>query len=269
MAGLLEGKVGIIANLSERHGYPWGIAQACQREGARLVFGYQERFAKHVEELAAGVPGSLRFPLELGAEGQDEQLAAAMDLVRRECGGLDFVIHTAAFAPPAAMMGRFADTERGHFQMALDVSAYSFLALVRAAEPLFRERDGGSAIALTYYGGEKVVLGYKVMGVAKAALDTIGRYLAVELGPSGIRVNLLSLGAQRTVAARGIPGFMDMLRKAGEMAPLRTTIETSDAGNAAVFLCSDWGRYVTGEILHVDAGYHALGMWAPGEGGGT
>ncbi len=264
MPGLLEGKVGIIANLSERHGYPWGIAQACLREGARLAFGYQERFARHVEELAADVPGALRFPLEFGSDGQDDQLTAAMDLVRRECGGLDFVVHTAAFAPPAAMMGRFTDTERAHFQTALDVSAYSFLALVRAAEPLFKERGGGSAVALTYYGGEKVVLGYKVMGIAKAALDSVGRYLAAELGPEKIRVNLLSLGPQRTVAARGIPGFMDLLRKAGETAPLRTNIEPIDGGNAAVFLCSDLGRFVTGEILHVDSGYNVLGMWAPG-----
>ena len=261
MPGLLDGKVGLIANLSEKHGYPWGIAQACHREGALLVFGYQERFATHVEELSKEVPGSLRFPLELGAAAQDQQLQDAMALVRRECGGLDFVVHTAAFAPPAAMMGRFTDTERGHFQTALDVSAYSFLALVRAAEPLLNERGGGTAVALTYYGGEKVVLGYKVMGVAKAALDSIGRYLAAELGPEKIRVNLLSLGTQRTVAARGIPGFMDMLRKMGEASPLQTNIETIDAGNAAVYLVSDWGRYVTGETLHVDSGYNTLGMW--------
>jgi enoyl-[acyl-carrier protein] reductase I len=265
MPGLLEGKVGVIANLSERHGYPWGIAQACAREGARLVVGYQERFARHVEELSADLPHSLRFPLEFGAPDQDAQIGAAMDLVKRECGGLDFVIHTAAFAPPAAMMGRFADTERAHFQTALDVSAYSFLALVRAAEPLLVARGGGTALAMTYYGGEKVTLGYKVMGIAKGALDNIGRYLAAELGPEKIRVNMLSLGVQRTVAARGIPGFLDMMRKAGEAAPLRTTIETIDAGNAAVFLCSDWGRYITGEILHVDAGYSILGMWQPPE----
>lgn len=265
MPGLLDGKVGIIANLSEKHGYPWGIAQACHREGARLVFGYQERFASHVEQLSADVPGSLRFPLELGAPGQDAQLADAMALVKRECGGLDFVIHTAGYAPPAAMMGRFTDTEREHFQTALDISAYSFLALTRAAEPLLKERGGGAAIALTYYGGEKVVAGYKVMGVAKAALDTIGRYLAAELGSDKIRVNLLSLGPQRTVAARGIPGFMDMLRKMGEASPMRTNIETIDAGNAAVFLVSEWGRFVTGEILHVDSGYNTLGMWMTSE----
>lgn len=273
MPGLLEGKVGVIANLSEKHGYPWGITQACVREGARLAFGYQERFARHVEDLTAEIPGAVRFPLEFGTPSQDDQIQAAMDLMRREHGGLDFVVHTAAFAPPAAMMGRITDTPRADFQTALDVSAYSFLALVRGAEPLLKERGGGTALALTYYGGEKVVLGYKVMGVAKATLDTIGRYLAAELGPEGIRVNLLSLGPQRTVAARGIPGFMDMLRKAGEGTPLRTNIETIDAGNATVFLCSDWGRYVTGEILHVDSGYNILGMWqapdaAPGGAGG-
>ncbi|MGI8423698.1 MAG: enoyl-ACP reductase FabI [Chloroflexota bacterium] len=263
MPGLLDGKVGLIANLSEKHGYPWGIAQACHREGARLAFGFQERFASHVEDLSKEVPGSIRFPLEMGSDATDQQMQDAMALVKREYGGLDFVVHTAAFAPPAAMLGRFTDTERAHFQIALDVSAYSFLQLARAAEPLFKERGGGSAIALTYYGGEKVVLGYKVMGVAKAALDTVGKYLAAELGPEKIRVNLLSLGPQRTVAARGIPGFMDMLRKMGESAPLQTNIDTIDAGNAAVFLASDLGRFITGEILHVDSGYNVLGMWNP------
>jgi enoyl-[acyl-carrier protein] reductase I len=263
MPGLLEGKIGLIANLSEKHGYPWGITQACHREGARLAFGYQERFASHVEELSKEIPGSIRFPLEFGSDATEQQMQDAMARTKQELGGLDFVVHTAAFAPPAAMLGRITDTERAHYLTAMDVSAYSFLQVVRAAEPLFKERGGGSALALTYYGGEKVVLGYKVMGVAKAALDSIGRYLAAELGPSRIRVNLLSLGAQRTVAARGIPGFMEMLRKAGETAPLQTNIETIDAGNAAVFLVSDLGRYVTGEILHVDAGYNILGMWKP------
>ena len=263
MAGLLQDKVGLIANLSEKHGYPWGIAQACHREGAKLAFGFQERFATHVEELSKEVPGSIRFPLEMGSDATEQQMQDAMALTKKELGGLDFVVHTAAFAPPAAMLGRVTDTNRSHFLAALDISAFSFLQLVRAAEPLLKERGGGSALALTYYGGEKVVLGYKVMGIAKAALDSIGKYLAAELGPSKIRVNLLSLGAQRTVAARGIPGFMEMLRKAGEASPLQTNIETIDAGNAAVFLASDLGRYITGEILHVDAGYNILGMWRP------
>ena len=262
MPGLLDGKVGLIANLSEKHGYPWGIAQACAREGARLAFGYQERFARHVEELSAEVPGSIRLPIDFGADSTDDVLKSAMDQIKSQLGGLDFVIHPAAFAPPTAMMGRVTDTERAHFQTAMDVSAYSFLQLVRAAEPLFKERGGGSAVGLTYYGGEKVVPGYKIMGVAKAALDTIGKYLAAELGPEKIRVNLLSLGPQRTVAARGIPGFMDMFRKMADAAPLQTNIETIDAGNAAVFLVSDLGRYVTGEILHVDSGYNVLGMWS-------
>jgi enoyl-[acyl-carrier protein] reductase I len=261
MPGLLEGKVGAICNLSERHGYPWGIAQACLREGARLAFGYQERFASHVEELTKDIPDAIRFPLELGTDTQDEQIAAAADLWLREFGGLDFLVHTAAYGPPAALMGRVTDTARADFMMALDVSAYSLLALTRAAEPLFEARGGGSVMGLTYYGGEKVVLGYKIVGVAKAALDSIGQYLAAELGPKNIRVNLLSMGAQRTVAARGIPGFMQMLRMAGERSPLRRNVETSDAGNAAVFLASDMGRNITGEILHVDAGYNILGAY--------
>ncbi|HEX2033590.1 MAG TPA: SDR family oxidoreductase [Chloroflexota bacterium] len=264
MPGLLEGKFGLIATLSERHGYPWGIARACLREGARLAFAHQARFASHVQDLTAEIPGAVRFQLDLGAPDTDEQLGRGMTTLEQEFGGLDFVVHTPAFAPPAAMMGRITDTTRQDFLTALDVSAYSLLALTRAAEPLFKRRGGGSVVGCTYYGGEKVVLGYKVMGVAKAALDSISRYLAAELGPDNIRVNLLSLGPQRTVAARGIPGFMDMLRLAGQMSPLQRNIDTEDAGNAAVFLCSEWGRNVTGEILHVDCGYNILGFWHPG-----
>lgn len=257
MPGLLDGKFGLIATLSERHSYSWGIAQACLREGARLAFAHQDRYATHVADLTEGVPGALRLPLDVA---DDQQIARTFEQVEHQFGGLDFLIHTPAFAPPGALMGRLTDTSRPDFQLALDVSAYSLLALTRAAEPLFKKRGAGSVVGLTYYGGEKVVLGYKVMGIAKAALDSIGRYLAAELGPANIRVNLLSLGSQRTIAARGIPGFLDMYNAASQRAPLRRNIETADAGNAAVFLCSDWGRNVTGEILHVDAGYNTLGI---------
>jgi enoyl-[acyl-carrier protein] reductase I len=153
------------------------------------------------------------------------------------------------------------DTTREDFQMTMNGSAYSLLALTRAAEPLLLERGGGSVLAITYYGGEKVVLGYKIMGVAKAALDSVGRYLAAELGPANIRVNLLSLGPLRTMAARGIPGFLGFRHYTERAAPLRRNIDTDDAGNAAVFLCSDLARNVTGEILHVDSGFNTLGMW--------
>jgi enoyl-[acyl-carrier protein] reductase I len=264
MPGLLEGKLGVVANMSERHGYPWGITQALVREGARLAFGYQDRFASQVEDLTRDVPGAIRFPLDLGRDTTDQQIADAFALVDREFGGLDFLIHTPAFAPPAAMLGRVADTTRADFFTALDVSAYSLLAFTRAAEPLFKKRGGGAVVGLTYFGGEKVVPGYKVMGVAKAALDTIGRYLAAELGPDNIRVNLLSLGPARTVASRGIPGFIDMYKEMGRRTPLRRNMEVDDAGNAAVFLVSDWGRSVTGEILHVDCGYNTLGFWEAG-----
>jgi enoyl-[acyl-carrier protein] reductase I len=256
MPGLLAGKFGVITGLSERHGNAWGITQACLREGARLAFTHEERYARHAEQLTADIPGAIRVPLDVT---NDEQIARAFDQVDRQFGGLDFLIHSIAGGAGAALLGRVTDTSRADFHFTIDVSAYSLLALTRAAEPLFKRRGGGSVVALTYYGGEKVVLGYKIMGVCKAALDSIGRYLAAELGPDNIRVNLLSLGPVRTMAARGIPGFTDMLHLAEQRAPLRRNIDTSDVGNAAVFLCSDWARNVTGEILHVDGGFHAMG----------
>ena len=259
MPGLLEGKIGFIAGLSEQHSVAWGVAQACRREGARLAFTFQERFARQAQDLAAGIPGAL--PLVLDDASDDHLIAPVIERVVGEFGGLDFLVHSIGFAPRAALAGRVTDTTRDDFRLTLDGSAYSLLALTRAAEPLFKRRGGGSVVAMTYYGGEKVVLGYKIMGVAKAALDSLARYLAAELGPDNIRVNLLSLGPLRTMAARGIPGFLAMRHYAERVAPLRRNIETDDAGNAAVFLCSDRARNVTGEILHVDSGYNTLGLW--------
>jgi enoyl-[acyl-carrier protein] reductase I len=258
MAGLLEGKVGLIAGLSNKYGVAWGVTQACAREGARLAFSHQERYARQAEELTADIAGSIRVCINDASD--DALLAPAFAQIDRELGGLDFLIHSIAFAAPKALEGRVTDTSREDFRAALDASAYSLLSLTRAAEPLFKKRGGGSVVAMTYYGGEKVVLGYKIMGVAKATLDSIGRYLAAELGPDHIRVNLLSLGPLRTMAARGIPGFLGMYHEAPNRAPLRRNIATEDAGNAAVFLCSDLGANITGEILHVDAGYNIVGL---------
>jgi enoyl-[acyl-carrier protein] reductase I len=263
MSGLLEGKLGLIAGLSNKYGVAWGITQACLREGARLAFTHQARYARQAQELTAEIPRALLVQLDNAAE--DDQVSQAYAQIDREFGGLDFLIHAIAFAPPSVFERRFVEASLDDFRIAMESSAYSLLALARGALPLFRRRGGGSVVAMTYYGGEKVVLGYKIMGVAKAALDSIGRYLAVDLGPDNVRVNLLSLGPLRTMSARGIPGFMTMLHAAGERAPLRRNIDMEDAGNAAVFLCSDWGRNITGEILHVDAGYNVLGMWETGE----
>jgi enoyl-[acyl-carrier protein] reductase I len=259
MPGLLDGKVGLIAGLSNKYGVAWGTTQALLREGARLAFTHQDRYARQAAELTADVPNAVLVPLDDAAD--EAQVTAAYQQIDREFGGLDFVVHSIAFAPPSAFERRFYETTRDDFRVAMESSAYTLLALTRGAMPLFQQRGGGSVVAMTYYGGEKVVLGYRIMGVAKAALDSIARYLAADLGPANVRVNLLSLGPLRTMSARGIRGFMAMMHEAEKVAPLRRNIELEDAGNAAVFLCSDWGKNVTGEILHVDAGYNTLGMW--------
>lgn len=263
MPGLLDGKLGLIAGLSNKYSVAWGVTQACIREGARLAFTHQERYARQAADLVAEIPGAVLIPLDNAAD--DAQVATAYEQVGQALGGLDFVIHSIAFAPPSAFERRFSETTLDDFRVAMDSSAYSLLALARGARSLFAQRGGGSVVGMTYYGGEKVVPGYRIMGVAKAALDSIGRYLAADLGPENVRVNLLSLGPLRTMSARGIKGFMGMLHEAEHVAPLRRNIDTEDAGNAAVFLVSDWGRNVTGEILHVDSGYNILGMWETGQ----
>lgn len=255
MAGLLEGKIGVITGLSERHGYAWGIAQACLREGARLAFTHEARYARHVADLTADIPDAILAEVDVSDDAQVERAFADLG---EKVDGIDFLVHAIAGGGSKALMGRVTDTERADFRLMFEVSVYSLIALTRAAEPLMKKRGGGSVVALTYYGGEKVVLGYKAMGIAKAALDSTGRYLAAELGPENIRVNLLSLGPARTMAARGIPMFLDMLKHAEQQSPLRRNVDPIDAGNAAVYLCSDRGRNVTGEILHVDAGFNAI-----------
>jgi enoyl-[acyl-carrier protein] reductase I len=254
---LLEGKTGLIVGLSDRHGFAWAIAQALAAAGARLILSHEPRHARRAPDLAAALDGAAAVQMDVG---DDAEIAAAFEQIGAANDGLDFLIHAVAFAPPQAMMGRFVDTARDDFRLTLDVSAYSLVALARAAEPLFTQRGGGSVVALTYYGAEKAVLGYRVMGVAKAALEASVRYLAGELGTDGIRVNAISAGPARTISARGIPGFMDLYRQYPERAPLRRHIETSDVGNTALYLCSDLARSVTGEVIHVDSGYHAMGM---------
>jgi enoyl-[acyl-carrier protein] reductase I len=256
--GLLAGRVGLVAGLSDRHGVAWGVTQVLTEAGARLAFSYQQRFARHAHELTEAIPGKLLVHVEDAAD--DASLRPAFESMQREFGGLDFLVHSIAYAPPDAMMGRFTDTTRDAWRIAMEASAYSLLAMARAAEALFQQRGGGSIVTLTYYGGEKAVLGYKIMGVAKSALDSIVRYLAAELGPQGIRVNAISAGPMRTLAARGIPGFTDMFQGVREKAPLRRNIDTRDVGNAVLYLVSELGRNVTGDILHVDAGYHAVGV---------
>ena len=252
---LLEGKKGLIVGVANKHSIAWAIAQSAAREGARLAFNYQnERLRENVESLAQTIEGAKSFACDAGDDGQ---IAALMRGVEAELGGLDFLVHSIAFAPREDLEGEFVNTSRQGFATALDVSAYSLVALARAALPLLRE--GGSIITLTYLGSERVVPHYNVMGVAKAALEASVRYLAHDLGPRGIRVNALSAGPIRTLAARGVSGISKMVEHHRQVAPLRRATEQAEVGDAALFLLSDLARGITGEVIYVDGGYHVLG----------
>jgi len=254
--GLLDGKTGVILGVANERSIAWGIAQALHREGARLAFTYaSEAFEKRVRPLA----DSLETKLVLACDvTRDEDIARTFEGIRAAFGGLDIVIHSLAFANRDELKGRYVETSRDGFRIALDVSAYSLVALTRAAVPLMQGRRG-SIVTLSYYGAEKVIPRYNVMGVAKAALEASVRYLAADLGPDGIRVNAISAGPIKTLAAAGISDFKEMLHHAEQHAPLRRNISLDEVAGAAVFLCSDWATAVTGEVLHVDGGYHVMG----------
>ncbi|TAJ26547.1 MAG: enoyl-ACP reductase [Nitrospirae bacterium] len=256
---LLQGKTGLIVGVANKHSIAWAIAEAAAREGARLAFTYQnERLKDNVEELAKTLPGADAFACDAG---HDDQIAALMTNVEGTLGRLDFLVHSIAFAPREELTGEFINTSRQGFATALDVSAYSLVALSRAALPLMR--DGGSIVTLTYLGSERVVPHYNVMGVAKAALEAAVRYLANDLGPRGIRVNAISAGPIKTLAARGVSGISKMVEHHREAAPLRHATEQSEVGDTALFLISSLGRGITGEVIYVDGGYHILGSLAP------
>jgi enoyl-[acyl-carrier protein] reductase I len=255
---LLEGKKGLIVGVANKHSIAWAIAQSAAREGAKLIFNYQgERLKENVEELAATLEGAKIFPCDVSHDGE---IAALMKSVESEFGGLDFLVHSVAFAPREELTGEFINTSRQGFATALDVSAYSLVAVSRAALPLMK--DGGSIITLTYLGAERVVPHYNVMGVAKAALEASVRYLAHDLGPRGIRVNAISAGPIRTLAARGVSGISKMVEHHREIAPLRRATEQAEVGDTALFLLSPLGRGITGEVIYVDGGYHILGTLA-------
>ena len=252
------GKCGLIVGVANKYSIAWAIAQATARRGARLALTYQGRFEDHVKKLAGELPET---PLVLPCDvTSDDEIAAAFAQVDKEFGGLDFVLHGAAFAPPAELDGDFLDTSRDGFRTALDISAYSLIALTRGAALLMEKRGGGSVLTLTYLGSDRVFPHYNVMGVAKAALESSVRYLAASVGPKNIRVNAVSAGPIKTVAARGISGFSDILKVYPERAPLRRNVETAEVAESAAFLLSDAGKGITGEVLMVDAGYHAVGM---------
>jgi enoyl-[acyl-carrier protein] reductase I len=253
----LAGKLGIVFGVANKRSIAWAIAQAWHKAGARLAFTYQgERLKENVEELA-GTFGSdtLLMPCDVT---KDEDIARVFAEVGQKFGKLHLLLHSVAFAPKDALEGEFVNTSREAFRVAHDVSAYSLVALARGAAPLMT--DGGSIIAMTYYGSEKVVPHYNVMGVAKAALEASTRYLAYDLGPKKIRVNCISAGPVNTLAARGIAGFMDMLKHYEAHAPLKRNVLPDELGATGTFLASDGAAAITGQVLYVDCGYQIMGM---------
>src|SRR3954462_4962439 len=253
----LSGKLGIVFGVANKRSIAWAIAQAWHKAGAKLAFTYQgERLKENVEELA-GTFGkdTLLMPCDVT---KDDEISRVFGDVGQQFGKLDLMLHSVAFAPKDALEGDFVNTSREAFRIAHDVSAYSLVALARAAAPLMR--DGGSIIAMTYYGSEKVVPHYNVMGVAKAALEASTRYLAYDLGPKKIRVNCISAGPVNTLAARGISGFMSMMKHYQDRAPLKRSCDPAELGATGVFLASDGAAAVTGQVIYVDGGYQIMGM---------
>jgi enoyl-[acyl-carrier protein] reductase I len=254
-----QGKKGLVLGVANRRSIAWAIAQRLAEGGAELAFTYQgERIEKGVRELAESVGSPLVAECDVRS---DESLDALFAQVGEQFDGkLDLLVHSVAFADARDLEGRFTDTPRDRFWLAVDVSAYSLVACARAAEPLMEEAGGGSILTMTYLGGERAVPHYNVMGVAKATLDASLRYLAWDLGEKSIRVNAVSAGPVRTLAARSIAGFPTMESIVEERSPLRRNIEATDVGAAGAYLLSDDAASVTGTILYVDAGYHAMGM---------
>ncbi len=256
--GFLAGKRAFIVGVATDRSIAWGIAQALHREGAELAFSYlNDKMKDRVEPLAHSVGSKLTMPLDVMVDGQ---IDSAFDLLGREWGQLDIVIHAVAFAPREAITGSFVDnTSREAFRIAHDVSSYSFTALARGAKPLMAGRKG-ALLTLTYLGAVRSIPSYNVMGLAKASLEANVRFMAADLGPGDVRVNGISAGPIKTLAAAGIPGFRKMLSRVAEVAPLRRNVTPEDVGNAAAFLCSDLAAGITGEILYVDSGFSTVGM---------
>ena len=258
--GLLDGKVALVLGVANRFSIAWGIAQALHREGARLVLNYQgERVERPVRQLAETLENTLVYPCDVTI---DEQIDALFAAVKEEAGGLDTLVHCLAYAPTDALNGQFVDTSRDAFRMSLDISTYSLVAVTKRAVPLFEERGGGTVTALSYLGGERVIPHYNLMGVAKAALEMSVRYLAADLGPQNIRVNTISAGPISTASGRAIGGFTELLSQVANVVPLRHKTTTDEVGDTAVYLASDLSRGVTGERIHVDSGFHILGVAA-------
>ncbi|MEM6823195.1 MAG: enoyl-ACP reductase [Verrucomicrobiota bacterium] len=255
--GILSGKTAVVFGVANKRSIAWGIAKAWAEAGANLIFNYQgERLKGNVEDLVSTFGDDT--PLHPCDVSSDEEIDTFFDFVKTKTDKVDLLLHSVAFAPKEALEGEFINTSREAFRMAHDISSYSLVGLTRAAVPLMT--DGGSVIAMSYYGAEKVVPHYNVMGVAKASLEASVRYLADNLGEKKIRVNAISAGPVNTLAARGIAGFTSMLKHYEAHAPLRRNVEVSELGATGVFLASEGGAAITGQTLYVDGGYSVMGM---------
>ncbi|PYR88190.1 MAG: NADH-specific enoyl-ACP reductase [Acidobacteria bacterium] len=257
MTRLLEGKTGLIMGIANKRSIAWGVANSVNSAGARLILTHQnERLGENVRELAPLLNNPVVLPCDVAS---DEQIQALMDRIREEAGHLDFLVHALAYAPREALSGMYAETKRADFAVALDVSAYSLAAISRAALPLMQDRQA-SIVTLTYFGSERVIQNYNVMGVAKAALEASVRYLANDLGPHGIRVNAISAGPIKTLASSAVSGISNMIKLHAERAPLRKQVDIDEVGDTALFLVSSLSRGISGEVIYVDGGYHILGV---------
>jgi enoyl-[acyl-carrier protein] reductase I len=253
---MLENKVGMIFGVANKRSIAWACAEACIQSGAKLAFTYQgERLKENVLKLTNGVKDTVVVACDVTNQAEVD---AAFETVKKEYGKLDFLIHSIAFAPREALEGEFVETTREAFLTAMEISAYSLPQLAHAAAPLMT--DGGSIVTMTYYGAEKVVQSYNVMGVAKAALESSTRYLAEDLGKHNIRVNAISAGPINTLAARGVKNMGTMFKHIAERAPLRRNVEAREVGNTALFLVSDLASAITGETIYVDCGFNIIGI---------
>ncbi len=256
MSNSLQGRTVVVFGVANKRSIAWAIAQQMQRAGAQLAITYQnERLKEEADDLIGALPDSQAFQCDVS---RDEEIAQLFEQLKTSYGKLDALVHSVAFAPADDLKGEFVTTSREGFRVALDVSVYSLVALANAARPLMT--DGGSIMTMTYYGAEKVVPRYNVMGVAKAALEASVRYLAYDLGKNKIRVNAISAGPIKTLAARGIAGFGEMLKTQAERAPLQRNVDVNEVAGTAVFLASDAGSGITGETIHVDCGYNIMGF---------
>ena len=253
---MLENKVGMIFGVANKRSIAWACAQASAAQGAKLAFTYQgERLKENVEGLAGELPDSLVLPCDVSDQSQVDE---AFEAVGKRYGKLDFIIHSIAFAPKEALEGEFVSTTREAFRTALEISAFSLTQVAFAALPLMNE--GGSIVTMSYYGAEKVVMNYNIMGVAKAALESSTRYLAADLGKNNIRVNAISAGPINTLSARGVKNMGSLLSYVGERSPLKRNVQASEVGSTALFLVSDMSSGITGETIYVDCGYNIMGI---------